>query len=118
LSQKGSQPQLGQPFRPWQKQREHLRRQQQHLEQQRQRRLFTVSYPDNPGCSWAVSPFKAAAPEEKCYSRSADGPALGEAAYMKIGKYLGAQKTALGVYLANATWPNTEWTMVSSTESS
>lgn len=96
----------------WQKQRQRKLQKQRQLERHRQRRLFTVSYPDNPGCSWAVSQVEATAPEDKCYSRSADGPALGEAAFMKIGKYVGAQKTTLGVYLANATWPNTEWTMV------
>jgi len=32
--------------------------------------------------------------------------------FVQIGKYAGAQRTALGVFVANATWPSTEWTLV------
>jgi hypothetical protein len=46
------------------------------------RRLFTVSYPDNPGCGITASVAK---------SKECDTTFLSEPSYVRIGKYYGAQ---------------------------
>ena len=32
--------------------------------------------------------------------------------WLPLFRYAGAQRTSLGVFVANATWPNTAWTLV------
>jgi hypothetical protein len=65
-----------------------------------------VAYPDSPGCSFVLrkgSPH----PESRC-----NETVLKQPAFMRVGAYDGAQRTMLGILLANKTWPATAWILV------
>mmetsp|Transcript_21806 Transcript_21806/g.49325 ORF Transcript_21806/g.49325 Transcript_21806/m.49325 type:complete len:500 (-) Transcript_21806:190-1689(-) len=88
--------------------------------QTNRRRLITVSYPDNPGCTYSVV---AADKAPRGYTTRASHLAIPNPqlcpksmlpvpTFVQIGKYNGAQKTMLGVLVANGTYPGTAWTLV------